>query len=230
MAAMCKKTDAIPAAAPPPALAKHAGAQFFERFGKPIVERNRFFLLTILMASATAFMAVALVLVLPLKTVVPYVVQVNQHGTIAAQPIPAAHLKPTHNDLRFFLARWAHNLVAINPVLTKRHLVTDYDTARGEAVAQFKAWLRRYNPLGQIMSDPTLRVSAQVESVNFLGKDNAYIKMDVTQSSNRTGRIKDLRYAITVTYVIVPPTTVAGIYKNPLGLYETNFSITRTVM
>lgn len=225
------KKDTLPSAAPPPALDKYAGGQFFERFGKPIVERNRFFLLTVVMASAVAFMALALVLILPLKTVVPYVVQVNQHGTIAAQPIPAAHLKPTHNDLRFFLARWAHNMVALNPVLTKRHLVADYSTLRGEALPQFRAWLRRYNPLGQIMSDPTLRVAAQVESVNFLGKGNAYIKMDVTESSSQTGgRIKQLRYAITVTYVIVPPTTVAGIYKNPLGLYETNFSITRTVM
>ena len=230
MAAM-SKNDSMPSAAPPTAFAKHAGTQFFERFGKPIVERNRFFLLTILMASATAFMALALVLVLPLKTVVPYVVEVNQHGTIAAQPIPAAHLKPTHNDLRFFLARWAHNLVALNPILTKRHLVADYKTLRGEAIPQFKAWIRHYNPIGRLMSDPTLRVAAQVESVNFLGKGNAYIKMDVTESSSQTGgRIKNLRYAITVTYVIVPPTTVADIYKNPLGLYETNFSITRTVM
>jgi type IV secretory pathway TrbF-like protein len=230
MAAMSKKTD-MPAAVPPPALAKHANTQFFERFGKPIVERNRFFLLTLVMASAVAFMALALVLILPLKQVVPYIVEVNQHGTIAAQPIPATHLNPTHNELRFFLARWAHNLVAINPVLTKRHLVTDYKMARGEAWQQFKVWLRRYNPLGRLMSDPTLRVAAQVESVNFLGKGNAYIKMDATESSSQAGgRIKDLRYAITVTYVIVPPTTVARIYKNPEGIYITNFSITRTVM
>lgn len=225
------KKDALPPAAPPPALAKHAGSQFFERFGKPIVERNRFFLLTVVMASAVALMALTLVLILPLKTVVPYIVEVNRHGTIAAQPIPAAHLNPTHNELRFFLARWAHNLVALNPELTKRHLVTDYKMARGEALPQFKAWLRRYNPLRRLMSDPTLRVSAQVVSVNFLGKGNAYIKMDATESSSQVGgRIKDLRYAITVTYVIVPPTVVADIYKNPEGIYITNFSITRTVM
>lgn len=225
------KKDALPSAAPPPALAKHAGSQFFERFGKPIVERNRFYLLTIIMASAVALMALALVLILPLKTVVPYIVEVNQHGTIAAQPIPATRLNPTHNELRFFLARWAHNLVALNPMLTKRHLVADYKMARGEALPQFKAWLRRYNPLGRLMSDPTLRVAAQVVSVNFLGKGNAYIKMDATESSSQTGgRIKDLRYAITVTYVIVPPTVVADIYKNPEGIYITNFSITRTVM
>ena len=229
--AMSKETKAMPPAAPPPAFAKHAGVQFFERFGKPIVERNRFFLLTIIMASAAALMALALVLVLPLKTVVPYVVQVNQHGTIAAQPLPAARLKPTHNDLRFFLARWAHNMVALNPTLTKRQLISAYRTTRGVAQAQFKAWLRRYNPFGRLMSDPTLRVSAQVVSVNFLGKGNAYIKMDATESSNQMGgQVKVLRYAITVTYVIVPPTTVAGIYKNPEGIYETNFSITRTVM
>ena len=230
IAAMSKTRDVTPSAAPPPALAKNASAQFFERFGRPIVERNRFFLLTALMAGAVVLMAAALVVVLPLKTVVPYVIQVNRHGELAARPLPAAHLKPTHNDLRFFLARWAHNLVAINPVLTKRNLVADYHTTRGEAVQQFDHWVRHYNPLGRLMKDPSLRVTAQVESVNFLGKGNAYIKMDATRSSNQTGRITDLRYAITVTYVIVPPTTVAAIYKNPLGLYETNFSITRTVM
>ena len=122
-------------------------------------------------------------------------------------------------------------MVALNPTLTKRQLISAYRTTRGVAQAQFKAWLRRYNPFGRLMSDPTLRVSAQVVSVNFLGKGNAYIKMDATESSNQMGgQVKVLRYAITVTYVIVPPTTVAGIYKNPEGIYETNFSITRTVM
>lgn len=224
------KKDTLPQAAPPSAFAGNAAAQFFDRFGRPIVERNRFFLLTVIMAAATAAMAIALVIVLPLKSVVPYVVQVNRRGEVAAQPLPAAHLKPTHNDLRYFLARWAHNLVAINPVLTKQNLVADYGTSRGEAVHQFDHWVRQYNPLGKLVADPSLRVTAQVESVNFLSKGNAYIKMDVTESSQATGAITNLRYAITVTYIIVPPTTVADIYKNPLGLYETEFSITQTVV
>lgn len=223
------KTE-LPQNAPPAAYEKNAPTQFFEKFGKPVVERNRAFLLALVLAAGMLLEGGALLLLLPLKTVVPYVVEVNKQGEVAAQPIPAAHLKPTHNDLRYFLARWATNLVTINPVLTKKDLVADYHTCRGEAVPQFDHWVRTNNPIGQLIKDPTLRVSAQVLSVNFLNKHNAFIKMRATESSAQTGTITDIDYSITVTYLISPPTTVAGIYKNPLGLYETQFSITQTVL
>ena len=194
---------------------------YFERYGRPVVERNRLWGLVLLLSVGVAALAGAIGRMAPLKTVVPYVVQVNSKGVVQGIPVKLRSPPPTHAQLRYWLALWVRQLLAIEPVLSRRGLSQDYQMTRGDASVEFLNFLKRYRPVGRLTANPALRVVVGISSVNFLGGRNVYVKA-VTRDEI-TGVQKD--WALTLTYQLVPPRTVEEAYKNPLGLRMTNLSI-----
>lgn len=199
---------------------------YFERYGRPVVERNRLWVLTIILSLAVLGLSAAIARLTPLKTTIPYVVRVDANGEVTGVPVPLRSPPPTHAQLRYWLARWTRQLLRVQPVLTQRGLEENYSMCRGQAVGEMLAFIKQYQPLAKLQNDPSLRITVAVESINFLSMSknggNVYIKAVTRKAA--TGEQKS--WALTITYALKPPKTVADAYRNPLGIYVSDLSIT----
>lgn len=80
---------------------------WFESAGKVEVERNRFWLLNMMLGLAIAALAFTLYHMMPLKTVVPYIVRVdNVTGQVAVSPLDLKHYQVREREIRRFMAWW----------------------------------------------------------------------------------------------------------------------------
>ncbi len=195
---------------------------YFELYGKPRVERNRLWVSVIALSAACALLALAIIMLSPLKTVVPYVVQVDAQGRVMGLPAPLRPQPASSAEKRYWIARWTRDMLSVEPVLTRRWLEEAYQMTRSTAADETLRFANQYGAIKRLTDDPNLRVTVHVQSVNFLAHGQAYVRALTTDSDSGATQ----EWALTLTYVLIPPKRVSDAEKNPLGLYFVNVSIT----
>lgn len=204
--------------------------KWFEIFGGVQVANTRLFLIALALGVAVVAEAFAIVVMSPLKTVVPYVIRVNNSGGVNAMLAAAQRFRPNQNEIAYGLARWIVSMLTLDHYLTgnpKHNNVLDaYVMTRGEAAEEFDDWFRKTEPLKAVEQDPSLTRVVHVR--NWESVQNGEMIFSV-RTVRRALNVKPVtkKWQITIQYVLVPPKTQAQIMSNPMGLYVTNFSITQ---
>ena len=98
----------------PPVAAEGSVRLFAELFGEPQVHAQRWFLAALVLGVANVALVVSVVTLLPLKTVVPYVVETTQAG-VTTRVVEVTAYKPTAAMVRAELARWAEKMMTLDP-------------------------------------------------------------------------------------------------------------------
>ena len=199
------------------------GKGLFERFGGAVVESNRWFTAFIVMCFVCLVQLYSFNSMLPLKTVVPYLIQVKDTGQIAAKPIEAANFTPDENAKRYFLTQWVTKLFTLDRFLTEQYLVDAYSVCRTEAAEEFRSYINENQPIVALRSDPNLVQNITIRSVSFLQDGGALIRVRVLRRNAQGLKTSDK--LITVHFSIIPPKTEQEIYTNPIGLYITHFAV-----
>ena len=203
---------------------EHARIEWFERYGCAVVDRNRYFLFSLIACAALAAMAFALLALVPLKTVVPYVVRVADNGSAMAAPAAAQRYSPGQPERAYFLAKWVTNLMTLDAYMTERNLAEAYTQTSGVASNEFLDWLKDQRPVEAVKKDPSLVRTVAINTVTPLEEGIMQVRVRIeTRSLSRAPESK--RYQVTIHYAIVPPKTEADIIKNPIGLFITHFTI-----
>lgn len=213
----------LPPQAPPVAFGA-AARGWFEIWGAVTVERNRYFLLCIVLAVAVTALAAALAVLVPLRRVVPYVVKVADTGAVTVAPSAAQEYVPGQAEKAYFLARWVSNLLTLDPYLTERQLTEAYGQTRALATGEFVDWLRSNRPLEQLRREPSLVRTVAINTVTPLQEDVVQVRVRTeTRSLAQSPEVR--RFQVTIRYTVQPPATEAQIIKNPIGLFVTHFAI-----
>lgn len=207
-----------------PAPFDQARQMWFERWGAVAVERNRWFAAFLAALAAAAAMAVAIAAMMPLKTVVPYVVRVDDAGRASADPAGAQRYAPGEREIKYFLAEWARKLYTLDRNLTERWLQEAYAFTAERAVSEFTGWVERERPIAALAENPRLTRTVMVNSVSLLPNGVALIRL--TTETRRSASEQPVRspVLITASYAVVEPKTEEQILRNPIGLYVTHFS------
>ena len=100
----------------------HLPSQWFEVQGAPVVERNRYFMMCLGLLLALMTACAALVMMIPLKTVVPFVLERSEEGAVVPAPMTAQRFEPGMAEKRYFLAQWVRQLLTLDPHLTEPYL------------------------------------------------------------------------------------------------------------
>lgn len=189
--------------------------------------RCRFFAVGILVV--VFGQTVAIMQMLPLKERVPYFIDVETStGRVTIADRVAHEFKPHDLNIKYHLKTWAENLYTLDSALTQKHLLPAAAVMlRGKARDQYRTWLDEERPIERLQDSPPPYRSAEVISINFLTADDRVALIRIRAKERNGSLLKESQYSITAHYVIAPPVSEEEAYKNPIGLYVTEFNVSK---
>ena len=199
---------------------------WYEIYIKPMVERNRAFMLAMVLAVVCVFLAASLFELIPLHKDVPWIVKVNaKTGSPTAQPIQiVGQFTPSQLEVQYFMAVWVRDMLTLNRTLTVGYLKHAYGETSGHAVQLFKNWVGIHKPIYVLETNPGLIGAVTIDSTSFMSPGHAFIR--ATRVKEIHGKNSTQQFDITISYTLTPPTTMEQAYANPIGFRVVSFSIT----
>lgn len=164
---------------------------------------------------------------LPLKTVVPWMVSVKDTGKVVGTAVETIKFEPDENAKRYFLKEWITKVFTLDRYLTEKYLIEAYNSVQGSAIPEFREFIDTNKPLVALRSDPSLVQNITIRSVSFLQDSGALIRIRIETRTN--GTIKYIDKLVTLHFSVIPPKTEQEIYTNPIGLYITHFAISEDI-
>lgn len=213
---------------PPSTRAPQAALQAWQKIEKPKLDRDRFAILALLNTAVSLALVVAILMMLPLKTVVPYIIETDAAGKTVAVGQTREAFDPTKAQITHFIARWTESLWGIDRALTEKGLEFAFNMTRGKAVDVFRQHVAAYKPIERSVSDPTLTATVQIKSVSFVGERTAMVRFELAERRKEAKPVTRT-YMMTLHWTIVPPKSEAEIIANPIGFFITDFSWTQEV-
>lgn len=209
----------------PPTAYEKGKAEWFERVGGPVVERARWFLMSLFLAMCLGVALYAISVMAPLKTVVPYQIEVDKHtGDARATKISTERFVVDERQKKFFLGRWVVKTLSIDPYTTKTDIVEAFGFVRGKAIEEYKELMAKTQPISRLAKDKSLTRMITIISTNFVADGSALIRFEAEERSAGLAPSKK-RYSINMHFEVVPPTTEKEIYENPNGIFITHFAL-----
>jgi type IV secretion system protein TrbF len=225
-----KRVDAIAAMATQPntpAVVFGKGmAAFAEIYGSSKVDAARWFVVAMLsiLLAITAMAAVSVLM--PLKEVRPWVVEINPETGIVNRPVQVERIDPNLAVVKAELARWVEAVYTLDPLRTSELMRWANSRAADKAVAQFTEFRARERVFERIRNEKDLAREVKVTAVDASARGTAFIFITTTErvgsSAPSADRIK--RFRVTLNYRLTPATQEAELLANPLGILVTYFS------
>lgn len=212
--------------------------------GKPVLaqdailttERNRvwvFAFAAVLVALVESF---AIWSMLPLKTAVPYYLEVDKlTGEVRASERLATRFEADGAELtlRYFMNQWAKRRLGLDPEvrIAQREIALAYIMTTGAATTQFDAWLDRERPFERLQRERGYSREVELSPVSFLNKNAVVIDATVTEQISGNP-ISTRRQRLTLHFTLIPPSAEGSeeemkrrLRVNPIGFYVTHYSL-----
>lgn len=210
----------------PGALAGNVALQHFERGVRPTIERNRWFLIAVILAAGHVLNGTAWNAFLPLKTVETIAVNKLDGGRLVADGTAVGTWAPDSDSIAYFVNKWASSVFDVNRATIEGTLRESSELVIGTAKAQLQEMRRKENPLVTLNDYPQYSRSYEFSTINFIKDDVALLRFRTISRVSPDQQPTIVTYAMTVTFTRVKPTTRAEVMKNPAGLFITNINLT----
>ncbi len=200
---------------------------FYDRYQSARVNGNRWFLAALLLGVLACLAVSAVVVLAPLKTVHPFLVEVNGvSGEVRVlRPFDVADFAPSDAVTKSFLAKYVIARETYDPQdLKENYQVVRLmsDTAEGLRVDNYLSPTNAASPLNRYQNH-TVR-SVRVKSVSFLNKRTAQVRF-VSAETARTAKKEDAWVAIISFRFVNLPETEDDRLVNPLGFQVTAYRV-----
>lgn len=219
--------DGIRAQSNTPAATLGDGAQqFAEIYGSAMVNSARWFVISVACVLLAIAAIATLAVLLPLKEVTPYVIEVNPGSGLVSRPVEVTKVSPNIAVVKSELSRWAEAVYTIDPLRTNDFFKYANVRSRGKAVAQFAEFRGREQVFSRLQKESGLVREVQVSSVDASQTGVAFIFLKTLErtGSQSVDASKVKRYRLTLHYQIDPPREESALLANPLGLYVIFFN------
>jgi len=227
------KTAAKPAAAPstPPDFTpgpthQATAKKYFERGAMHLVESNRWFLISLVLAAGHVAQGIAWNGFLPLKTVETYVVNQVDKGRLVADGTPVGTWSPDDDAIDYFVNQWASKTWDVNSQTIATTFSESAEQVVGLAKVQLQDLRKKDNPLSSLHEYPGYSRTYEFISMNKVKDDVRLVRFRTITRLSPESQPTYTTYAMTVTFTRVKPRTRADVMKNPAGLYITSFNPT----
>lgn len=221
---MSKKRVPLPGNAPLTAFSK-ARILWFEQYGSAIVERNRYFIALFLLALVVMVEGLAIYNMLPLKTVVPYVVKVADNGSVVTSNVATANFVAGDKEISYFLVEWTKNLLTLDKQLTEHNLKSAMRRTSGVASTQLHEFVNKTQPFVALSDTPDLVRTVDIITMpTHIADKVAMLRIEMI-SRTTTQVLPKKRYQVTLRYALSPPQSEQEIMDNPIGLFITDFKL-----
>lgn len=234
---LCSKRPPKDTQAPPPAATKPgkekaespylAGRrEWQERYGDYIKQAATWRMVALVSLAVAAIAVIGVVYIGSRSQFVPYVVQVDKLGdAVAVRPASVA-ARPDPRVIKASLARFVVETrsVYVDSLAQRRFLDDAYAHVvnGGAAFMKLNDWYRKHNPFTRAKKKT---VAVQITTAPAaISKDSWQVTWTETVRGRDGGVISRTPWTAVITIKIQPPTTQAGILRNPLGIYIKQFT------
>jgi type IV secretory pathway component VirB8 len=192
----------------------------------PQIEKRRILAALLLMGAALLMLSLGMMRMLPLKERVPYVIKVEEDqmgsptGRVDVVEGGIAKFQPSEASIRYFLGKWAVDLLTVDERTREVRLPSSYALLKGDAIGDWKRYVSDTGkPLELLAENPAYRMRAELISISFLNESTAMIRVKLTT------RNEERRVQLNVNYALLPPESDADVLRNPIGLWITTFGV-----
>jgi type IV secretory pathway component VirB8 len=210
----------------PGPLAQDTAREHFERGARPSLERNRWFLIALILATGHVFNGIGWNIALPLKTVQTFQVNKVDGGRLVADGTAVGNWAPDSDSIAYFLNKWANSVFDVNRATIDGTLTEAGELVIGAAKAQLAELRKKDNPLVSLRDYAQYNRSYEFVTLNFVKDDVALLRFRTITRLTPESAPVTVTYAMTVSFTRVKPTTRAEVMKNPAGLFITNINLT----
>lgn len=201
-----------------------AKAEWAERVGGPVVERARWFLMSAFLALALIAALWAIGMMAPLKTAVPYVIEVDKvTGEAKASKVKPELFVVGEAQKKYFLGRWVKKTIELDPYTTEADIKEAFTFVRGKAVDEYRALMQTLKPMERLAKEKGLTRTITISSINFISTASALVRFSAEERTVAAPPVTK-RYVANIHYELVPPSTEKDILENPNGIYITHFA------
>lgn len=206
---------------------------YFESVGQPVVDRARYFVLCVVLGAVVLALAWAIVQMMPLKEVRPWVVKVDEvRGQVELDKDAASSVvnyEPGRAVLERELFTFVQQLWSINadaPELSEVGHKEAYLRTRGKATSEFRDFMSREQVYQRIKTTPGLVRSVERRTISFQGGGEvALVRFDTVERTRAQPQAIRRQWLMLVQFRQIALTDAAEIEANPLGLFITHFEI-----
>lgn len=188
-----------------------------ERLGTARVQARNWRLMAFGCLLVASTLAGGLVWLAAQSRITPYVVEVDQLGTVRTVGPAIQPYEPTDAQIAFHLARFVTDVrsLSIDPVVVRQNWLRAYDYATDRAANTLNEHARENDPFAGI-GERT--VSVEVTSV-VRASDSSFEMRWIEKAFVNGSLARTERYTGILSIVLQPPRNVDLLRKNPLGIY-----------
>lgn len=202
-----------------------AKSEWLERMGGPVVERTRWFLMAMALTGCLIAALFAIASMAPLKTVIPYIIEVDKiTGDARASQIEAKRYTIDDKQKKYFIGRWVKKTVDLDPYTTESSIKEAFMFVRGKAIDEYRSLMQSLRPMERLAKDKTLTRTVNIISINFIAEGSALVRF-TTEERTGSGDPFSKRFVANIHFEVVPPVTEKDILENPNGIFITHFAI-----
>lgn len=198
--------------------------RYYEQSGKATVDRNWWRMFALLLLVILSVSVVTNWQLFPLKTIKPWVIEVDKAGKAVASDIQAVEYKPTDPVKRYFLERFVNNLLEIDQYKTDKQMEEVFFLLVGKADTEIRDFLAKDLPFKRLAADPNLTRKVTVSALNMIGDGAAVARVQLDETDGG-GIRKTTFHLVTLHYVVNSDQNEASLKKNPSGIYIQHFDI-----
>jgi type IV secretion system protein VirB8 len=200
---------------------------FYDRYQSARVNGNRWFVAAMLLGMLACLAVAAVVVLTPLKSVRPFLVEANNaSGEVhVLRPFDVANFAPSDAVSKSFLARYVIGRETYDPQDLKENYQTVRlmsDSVEGQHVDSQLSLTNATSPLNRYQHH-TVR-TVRVKSVSFLNKRTAQVRFASTETTQTTKK-EDAWVAIVSFRFVNLPETEQDRLVNPLGFQVTAYRV-----
>ena len=188
-----------------------------DRIGSARVQAKNWRIIAILSLLFAIAMSAAFVWRSSQSLITPYVVELEQNGSVRAVAPSVAKYKPTDAQIGYQLTEFIKKVrsVSIDPIVLRQNWTTAYHFATDQAALTLNEYARDNDPFQDVGHRS---VSVQIASVVRSSDDSFDLRW--RETAFRDGvKLSTNTYTANLSIILKTPTDEQTLHQNPLGIY-----------
>lgn len=215
-------------------LEKEGSSWYADRYESIRVERNRYFVLAVVCLIGLVLSIIANLLLLPLKTAVPYLIEINKQSgfTTVLKPVDLNSIKQNEAITVYFLYKYMNARMSYSYALREVNASVVRALSSAQTYQQYANQMDTRNPESPIRRyQNNSSIQMQITGYSFPYPDIAQIHFytEIHQASTESAAAKPQRQywqaTIKFAYANAPLPMSERVNFNPLGFFVTSFQL-----
>ncbi len=193
--------------------------------------RNRAWIMSGILGGIAVLCLIALIIVLPLKSVEPFVVTVDRNTgyTEVTRPLGEGTLQQDEAVIQFDLVRYLNARETYNPAVLEQNYTLAQSLSSGTAAKEHKALWDAANPDNpSAVYGRGAAIDVRITSVSLLNERTASIRFQRELRQNTTQSVTHWNAILTFRHN-TKPASMEERFMNPLGFEVTSYRLTQEI-